>query len=158
MTKKETYQFKVGDRVASAVCDYYEDEYSGSKEVPLYYDPDGDDLSFGVVDDITAKGKVMVMWDEYYGSEPQQAEAVDPDKLLPEKVAEELYSKLEKEYNLIQKELKVKMKEVAKGIAEADKLARKTGRPLAQMDYDVIYSILYPAMDKAGWRTSSFGC
>lgn len=152
MTKK--HEYKIGDRVAKATARSYEDEYSEGKDVPIYYDPDGDGLRLGEVTDISAKGKITVKWDGAYG----RSEVLEAKDLMTEEAGKARYSELEAEFAVIEKQIAAKVKEVAKGIREADKLARKTGRPLSQMGYDIIYRDLYDAMDSAGWRTSSFGC
>lgn len=149
---KKAYQ--IGDRVAKATARSYEDEYSDGKDVPLYYDPDGDGLRLGEVTDVSTKGKITVKWDGAYG----RTEVLEAKDLMTEEAGKARYSELEAEFAVIEKQIAAKVKEVAKGIREANKLAKKTGRPLAQMGYDIIYRDLYSAMDDAGWRTSSFGC
>lgn len=151
---KKQHEFKIGDRVAKATATYYEDEYSDGKEVPIYYDPDGDGLILGEVTDVSTKGKITVKFD---GS-LRGTEVLEAKDLMTEKDGKARYSELETEFAVIEKQVAAKVKEVAKGIREANKLAKKTGRPLAQMSYEIIYRDLYSAMDDAGWRTSSFGC
>jgi hypothetical protein len=149
MNKK--HQFNIGDRVGLATTEEYDQRTGKEKEVPLRYDPDGDGLCVGEVTDVSVKGKITVKWD--HGS----TYVVEASELLPEEELKNKWSELEAEFNEVEAQVKVKVKEIAKGIREANKLAKKTGRNLADM-YDVVYGDLYRAMDEAGWRTSSFGC
>ncbi len=152
MTKKQEY--KIGDRVAKATSQYYENEYSSAETVPLYYNPDGDGLRLGEVTDISAKGKITVKWDGSYG----RTETLEAEDLMTEEAGKARYSELEAEFSVIEKQVAAKVKEIAQGIREANALSKKVGKPLAQMGYEIIYRDLYKAMDDAGWNTSSFGC
>lgn len=148
---KNKNQFNIGDRVGLAVSEDYDVRTGREKEVPLKYDPDGDGLCLGEVTDVSAKGKITVQWDHgasYTGV---------ASEFLPEDEIKAKWSKLEAEFKEVESQVKIKVKEIAKGILEANKLAKKTGRNLADM-YDVVYGDLYKAMDEAGWRTSFFGC
>jgi len=148
-----THEWKIGDRVAKATSEYYEDEYSGKQIVPLRYDPDNG-LYLGEITDISAKGKITVKWDGRY----RDTEVLEAKDLITEAEGKARYSELEAEFHEIERQVAEKVGQVAQGIREANELARKTGRPLAQMSYNIIYRTLYDAMDDAGWRTSSFGC
>ncbi len=152
MTKKQEY--KIGDRVAKATARFYENEYAEAKVVPLYYDPDGDGLRLGEVTDISAKGKITVKWDGTYG----RSETLESKDLMTEEAGKARYSELEAEFAVIEKQVAAKVKEIARGIREANALSKKVGKPLARMGYEIIYRDLYKAMDDAGWNTSSFGC
>ena len=144
-------KFKIGDRVARATSIAYDDNDT-SRVVPLRYDIDNG-LLVGSITDIAAN-KITVQWDNSWS---HKSEVVSAKDLITEAEGLEKYSELEAEFLETQKELKVKVKEIAKGIHEANKIAKKTGHNLADM-FDLVYSDLYPAMDAAGWRTSSFGC
>ena len=155
--KKKTYTFKVGDRVGEFTSEYQEDDYGDSETVPLMFNPDAPP-EFGVVTSVTSDGKITIKWDyEYRNQHSLYMAPKDPADFAPEDVVRARLSVLEEEFYDVEKQVKAKMKEVAKGIREANKLAKKTGRPLSQM-YDVFRDTLYRAMDAAGWRTSSFGC
>lgn len=146
-------KFKIGDRVAKATSEYYPDEYSDKEIVPLRYDPDNE-MYVGEVVDISAKGKITVKWDGRY----RDTEVLEAKDLITEEEGKTRWNQLESEFHAIEAQVAEKIKVVAQGIREANELAKKTGRPLADMGYDIIYHTLYDAMDEAGWRTSSFGC
>jgi hypothetical protein len=156
MTKK-VFTFKEGDRVGEFTSQYQDNDYDDSHTGPLRYDEDNDP-EYGQVTDVLSSGKVLVSWDNDYRKQyPRYTGPQDPAGLAPEEVVKAQYSKLEVEFKEVEKEIKAKLKEASTSIREANKLAKKVGRPLAQM-YNMFYGTLYKAMDDAGWRTSSFGC
>lgn len=146
--------FMVGDRVGLNLAEEQHDKYDGSdpKLVKYYHRQYGDDPDYGTITSINGT-KAQVDWDDYcfLGSKP-----VDIKHLLHEDEMKKYAAQLEEEFDGVAKELHSKMKEAAKIIKEADKIARKHGNKLAYV-YDAI-DPLYEAMNKAGWRTSSFGC
>lgn len=98
-----------------------------------------------------SEGKVFVLWEESEADwDPDEEMEVDI-KLL---TLQSALPQIELEYKELMAELSAKMKTASALIIEAAKLASKHGYVLADTaGYD-----LYPAMNKAGWRTSSFGC
>lgn len=149
---KEVTTFKVGDRVSEATSQSY-DDYE-SIRVPLRWDPDSDP-NVGVVQAILPDGRVFVKWDSEWAN--RNSRPVEASELMLEADAVALLAQLEVEFNVAEAEIKIKIKEVAKGIREANALAEKTGRTLSDM-HGLVRGELYGAMDDAGWRTSSFGC
>lgn len=149
---KNKHVFAAGDRVGLMISEVY-DEYCGTtKVIKLRYDEEGP--NYGTVTDVLSSGQVLVKWDIEWMN--QHNKPVDPKTLSPEADVQKEYSRLEQEFDELEKEIKVKLKEAGQIIREANKLAKKTGRDLAEM-YEAVYT-LYGAMDDAGWRTSSFGC
>jgi hypothetical protein len=67
------------------------------------------------------------------------------------------FSELEKEYEAVAKQIKVKLVEAGKLIKEANKMAKKAGADSLADMYDAI-DPLESAMDACGWRTSSWNC
>ena len=131
-------------------------EYGKAKMIKFnhYNDEEygGDYTMNGVIVDKEADtGKVFVKWEESEADLDWEEDQLTDIKLL---TLDSDRSKIEQEYQDLQKILKVKMKEASDIIREAGKLANKHGYSLADTaGYD-----LYSAMDSAGWRTSSFGC
>lgn len=167
-------KFKVGDRVGLNLSLHYESEWDDPTVIPFRYS-DEFAASFGKVlsvTDTTAK----VEWEEWPDvldhldddDDDSESETIDTKKgriyrstirlshLLPAAELAAKESKLEVEFKKTSKEIRSKLKEAAKIIGEAQKLAKKQGHNLSDM-YDA-YGPLYNAMDNAGWRTSSFGC
>lgn len=154
MTKKKK-TFKVGDRIGRVFTeekDWYGSPTSRVEKIVYNEDVDPD---YGLITDILSNGKVMVKWDNEYLNKEEQ-KAVDPEHLDLEENVQKLYSKLEVEFNMVEKQVKEKLREASKLILDAQKLAKKTGHKVAEM-YDAV-SPLENAMDAAGWRTSSWNC
>jgi hypothetical protein len=151
MKKKD---FAVGDRVAHAVSETY-DEYEETHYTKYRYDPDAE-ANYGVITSIlTTEKQATVKWDnEWYNR--YNDEPVNLAELMHEEAFKKLEAKLEEEFNEVEKEVEAKMKDAAKLIKEANKLAKKTGRNLESM-YEAV-SPLVSAMDASGWRSSSWGC
>lgn len=63
--------------------------------------------------------------------------------------------KLEEEFSEVELKIKEKMVKAGKLISEAAKLAESVGQELPEMG---VTGALQSAMDRAGWRTSSWGC
>lgn len=149
--------FAVGDRVGANVHVAGANEWDdGELKTGLrweeYVEP-----AFGKVIGILPDGKVQVEWDE--DAEGIIVDYLDGDmltakQLLPEADVKSELSRLEKEFNEVQKQVNAKCNEASKLLKEANKLAQKTGRSLNDMDHGNLYS----TMDACGWRTSSFGC
>lgn len=147
-------KFAVGDRVGHAVYDV-EDRYGESKVVKgIRVSEYGEAPDYGTVTDILSSGKVVVKWDSEWKN--RRAAFTDPSELMLESDIKTEYSRLDKEFDEVKKQVKAKMKEAGKIIADAHKLAQTTGNNLQEL-YDAIQP-LEDAMDKAGWHTSSWGC
>jgi len=117
-------------------------------------------------------GKVKVLWDDDQYNDHSQvfskttgklqssvsvAVEIPAKMLLPETEMKAKFSELEKEYDAVAKQIRVKLTEAGKLIKEAHKMAKKSGaESLADM-YDAI-DPLESAMDACGWRTSSWSC
>ena len=152
MPKGKKLKFNVGDRVGDIE---YEDYNTGDLKYGLRYE-EYDDREFGVITDVLSNGKVSVKWDsDYLNSNENYNKPLDPKQLMLESEIKTKLPILEKEYNDVCKQISVKMKEAGKLLREANKMAKKTGNELANMD---AIDPLYSAMDACGWRTSSFGC
>ena len=151
MVKKKV--LAVGDRVGVATSEYYDSYGDNATTGKLRYDPDNSP-DYGEIVSILADDKVMVKWDSDWMNEHNKP--VDVSTLLPEADIKTLLTKLEQEFNDVEKQIKEKLKEASKAVKEAQKLAKKTGRDLADM-YDAVYP-LRNAMDSAGWHSSSWGC
>jgi hypothetical protein len=155
--------FNVGDRVATFLT---ETEDFTTKPPPP--NTDYSEPECGEVVEVLTNGQLRVNFDSKYLNErtysPKNGQPVDytpalvdAKLLFSETEAKEKCSILEKEYKVVSKQVQEKMKEAAKIIRDAQKLAKKElGTNLADM-YDA-YDALYSAMDASGWRTSSFGC
>lgn len=149
---EEKKNFNVGDRVGMKIK--YTTEWGDP--IQFRYDPDQSNVQFGTISDVTAAGKVIVTWDDSYYNKRNGAKLFEASSLEEEPSLQTEYSKLETEFNNVEADILKKVNEAAKALNEANKLAEKTGRSL----YDM-YSArdaLYPALDNAGWSTSSFGC
>lgn len=146
--------FAVGDRVAHAVSETY-DEYEETQYTKYRYDPEAE-ANYGVITSLLPDGvQATVKWDnEWY--DRYHDEPVKLAELMHEEAFKKLEAKLEEQFNEVEKEIAAKMKDAAKIIKEANKLAKKTGRNLESM-YDAV-SPLVSAMDASGWRSSSWGC
>lgn len=153
MTKKVT-EFKVGDRVGFP---QYEDEDTGELTYGLRYEEYGDNI-YGVITDVVSGGKLLVHWDdEDLNNEEPYSGKLSANQLMLESEMKVKLSALEVEFKDVNKQIAQKMKDAAKLLREANKLAKKQGYELANM-YDAI-DPLYSAMEACGWRTSSsFGC
>jgi len=143
-------KFKIGDRVG-AQNQYNEDTGDNVWTKIIRYDEYQDDTLFGEITDITSKGKAIVQWDNI--SEP---ETMDPKVLTLEAKAKADLDRLEKEFKAVEKEVKAKMKDAGALLKEANTLSQTVGLQLENM-WDACEPLL-DAMDKCGWRTSSFGC
>lgn len=135
---KQVTSFAIGDRVAEII----ETTSEGPQE-PCY----------GVVSDITAKGKVMVHWDSDWRNRDNHF--VDVSSLMPESEAKEEFNRLEQEFDQLADELQDKINAASQLINQAADMAKKQGYTLSEMGLN---RSLYSAMDQAGWNTSSFGC
>lgn len=154
--KKKNHVYKVGDRVGLAVSEY-DDEYNydGPTVGKLRYNED-EGPEYGVVTRVVSSGRVFVKWDNEWYNKYHEDEEQETNKLLPEAVHKKEYARLKADYNKLGTEIKAKMKEAAKLVREAGKLASKTNHELSEM-YDEV-SPLINAMDASGWRSSSWGC
>jgi hypothetical protein len=154
--KKVSKDFKVGDRVAR-----FEQQYNDNDEpIKPRFDAENYPI-FGVITGVifnSAPAQVVVKWDP---PEWDRKRVMDP-KIVPAKDLQleaplkASWSKMEAEFELLEKQVADKLKEAGKLLREANKIAKKSGRDLAEM-YNAI-DPLYSAMDACGWRTSSFSC
>jgi hypothetical protein len=128
------------------------DEYGDGEHLgPYVYDEYGDTDLVGVIRSKPARpGYVWVKWIEGDAA-GEDDEEVDL-KLL---VLESQRSQIEADFKRVSKEVKEKMKEAAKIVNEAGKMARSVHSTLANMgaSYELV-----SAMDNNGWRSSSWGC
>ncbi len=158
---------KVGQRVGCGV------DESGDLTAKLRYDGEySDGPVFGKVVEILTNGKVKVQFDDQYMNETEvlydqktgkeksrvtKPATVDAKWLAPEADVKAKFSDLEKEYEVVAKQVRAKLAEAGKLIKEAHKMAKKAGADsLAEM-YDAT-DPLESAMDACGWRTSSWNC
>jgi hypothetical protein len=88
-----------------------------------------------------------------YGDPPDDCK-VKSKLLVAENDEPVLQKTLEKEFRATEKLIADKIKEASASILEANKLSNKIGYSLSEIDHHGLYS----AMDKAGWKTSSFDC
>ena len=156
-------KLEVGQRVGT-----FFDKNSCFSAKPRYDSTYGEDPVFGKITEVLTGGKVRVQFDREYLNEAvhdtktgklisRQPALVEAKLFLPEEEVKAKFSILEKEYDLVAKQVRDKLKIAAQAIREAQKLAKKElGTNLSEMY--VAYDPLYNAMDAAGWRTSSFGC
>lgn len=131
----------------------YGDEY---EVVRFRLDDYDDNTLVGVVRSKEASpGKVFVKWIEGEQTDDENSDGEEVDIKVLSLFSER--GNLEKEFKVVQKQVKEKVKAAAALVKEAGKLAEKGGLPpLADM-YDVS-SPLVSAMDNNGWRSSSWGC
>lgn len=142
MAKKK--KFVIGDRIGQVE--------SLDENGKLRYHPD-DEACFGTITDVLANGQVMVKWDDSWMSSNYP---VDTSELHGEDALKEKLSALEVAFKKVQDEVKNKMKDAAKAILDAQKVARAAGFDLNELE-DAI-APLEGAMDKCGWQTSSWYC
>lgn len=135
--------FEVGQRVVLVAA-------SNLKEWNEYED----DTTRGVVKSVNKEGLITVKWDNSWRT-PNPSEHT-ANRLISEAEANEIRSKLEAEYEVWAGPIREKMKLAAKCLAEADELATKQKKDLAEMHE--LTGPLIKAMDDIGWRTSSLSC
>lgn len=129
------------------------EEYS-EEIVKYFYDEYDDNTLAGTILDKPAEaGKVWISWDESNNySEDEEAEVYINILTL-----ESDRSKIEQEFKNFSKGIKAKIKEAAKLVLEANKMAKEAhASSLADM-YDAVAPLI-SAMDNSGWRSSSWGC
>lgn len=130
------------------------EEYSNEDVVKYYYDEyDDNTLVATILDRPAEAGKVWITWEENNTySEGEEAE-VNINILTLESDR----SKIEQEFKNFSKGIKAKIKEAAKLVLEANKMAKEAhASSLADM-YDAVAPLIN-AMDNSGWRSSSWGC
>jgi hypothetical protein len=159
--------FLEGERVGCAI------DETGECTAKVKYDGEyTDEPIYGKVTDILPGGKVKVLWDDDNYNDHSQVFSKTTGKLqssltvpreipakflLPEAEMKAKFSSLEKEYEAVAKQIKVKLVEAGKLIKEANKMAKKAGADSLADMYDAI-DPLESAMDSCGWRTSSWNC
>jgi hypothetical protein len=130
----------------------------GEQLVPFIFNEYGDSVLVGVIRSKKASpGKVWVKWidGDHDEDEEEDEEVEEVDlKILS---LESDRAQLEKEFKLVSKQVKEKMKEAAKLVNEAGKLARQANAGDLESMYDASYPLIN-AMDRNGWRSSSWGC
>lgn len=141
-----------GTKVMASIDNH---EYGDHKIIAFVFDGDEYDGAYtltGVVLDKPAKeGHVFVSWDENYYD--YTVEEVDI-KLLS---LESDLSNMEAEFKSYQTQIKAKIKEAVALIDEAGKLADKAHARSLESLYDITRPLIN-AMDRNGWRSSSWGC
>lgn len=144
--------------VATIDCDEWSDK---AALVKYHYTEYGDDDVEGIVLDKPSSSPdyVFVDWGDHGWSDHGWSDDLlgnDVEVSIKLLTLKSDLPKLESEFKALQKEVRVKCKDAAKLIAEANKMAKKGGqRDLYELDGQ---GILYDAMDKAGWQMSSIGC
>lgn len=163
-------KLEVGQRVGVFFDSNDEEKFTTKPRVTNEY---GSGPAFGKVMEVLGNGKVKVLFDKDHAylnestpayspktgkrvSETKGPLTMDAKYLLPEDEAKAKLSSLETDFKNVEKQVKVKLKEAADSIREANKLAKEIGTNL--FDMGAGYGSLYSAMDAAGWHTSSFGC
>lgn len=107
-----------------------------------------------VVDPLSGKEKTLVKWDRnYFSNQPQE---VYTDVLILESEGMEKHSKLQEEFEDLERQCRKKLEFAVEAIAEADRLASAKGYALSSMHEAV--GPLVDAMGSAGWSTSSWSC
>jgi hypothetical protein len=140
-------KFKVGDvAVWKKVYDYHREEF-----VPFKYNED-EDVSLSCVIDAFKEDQAYVTWDDDYKKPPAK---VPVDELWTKEEFKEVEASLEKQFNLVQEEIKKHLKTASESIYEAQKIAETLNLDLSDMG---VGRNLFGALNNAGWRTSSFGC
>lgn len=159
--------FEEGQRVGCAI-----DEV-GEFAADVRYDGEYcDGPVYGKVTDILPGGKVKVLWDDDSYNDHSEVFSKTTGKLqssvsvpseiaakflLPEAEMKAKFSQLEKEYEVVAKQIRAKLVEAGKLIKEANKMAKKAGADSLADMYDAT-DPLESAMDACGWRTSSWSC
>ena len=141
---------KPGTKVLAS---YDNDEYSDEELIPYVYDSYGESTMVGVIRSQPASaGKVWVKW-----IEGNLADDEDQEVSLDILTLESARPGMEEEFKAAAAQVKEKMEEAAKLVNEAGKLAVKAhAKSLADM-YGAV-TPLVNAMDKNGWRSSSWNC
>jgi hypothetical protein len=154
--KKAKKDFVIGDRVGRI------EKYNNDGDnIKARFDMDCPP-KFGAVSAIVSPLNVVVQWDppSWAPGRIVKPEIVVSADLQTEASLKSSWSKMEAEmeaeFEVIERQVVAKLKEAGKLLREANKIAKKSGRNLAEM-YDAI-GPLYSAMDACGWNTSSFGC
>ncbi len=165
--------FKVGDRVGLNVS-LDEDDYDIEK-VEYKYSSD-DDPCYGEIlslhNNEFGGEYANVKWDTDEGLNfAEQVEELDDladdendgsfttcklSDLLPEQELRDLHESLSEGFDKLIEDIEAKMQSAAALIREAQELAATKNETVA--DLVSAYSSIFPAMDEAGWNTSSFGC
>jgi hypothetical protein len=136
-------KFEVGQRVV-LVSD------SNLKEWNVYVD----DTTRGVIETINSVNNYSIKWDsKWHTPNPSNHNA---SELITETEANEIRSQLEKEYEIWAGPIRNKMEQAAKCLEEAEELASKQNKNLAEM-HELTYPIV-KSMDQIGWITSSLSC
>lgn len=135
-------KFKIGDRIGQIPAKKHNSENTSI---------------LGTVTDVTMAGKYLIKWDDtWYNTTNSGTKLWEESALMPSAEVIEITSKLEEEFNALEAEVKLKVKEASKIIKEASDLAKTKGYELVDL-YNAT-GPLYNAMDDAGWQTSSFNC
>jgi hypothetical protein len=104
----------------------------------------------------TAGEVVIVEWDNGQIQKVTLRSLLTTEEAMAKEVElEAAAQKLEEEFSDVEKKIKEKLAKAGKLISEAAKLAESVGQELPEMG---VTGVLESAMDRAGWRTSSWGC
>lgn len=165
---KKQLQFEVGQKVCSIARWDYADFTNDLSLVVR----DLADLVYGKIIKMLPKNKYSVLWDDnhindhVYNYDPKTGEIVS-ETAKPTIIGGKFLfdiadmkskkAKIDKEFKMIEKQVKAKLIEAAKIIKDANKIAKSSGMDnLAEM-YNVIVP-LWNALDASGWNSSSIDC
>ena len=110
------------------------------------------DLEIGKVVSVS-KNKALVKWKSSY-KYPNPQEILESE-LMFYSDANKKWTELEKEFAIVEQQLKVKVAMATALLDEASQIAKANGYVLSQLD--VGYTVI-DAINSAGWRTSSLNC
>jgi hypothetical protein len=133
-------KFKVGDRVG-----WPDDEM-------VFNEDDGP--SYGTIVEIV-EGNLKVKWDDSSVQQYHGKKLFNQNALWTEAKLKKEWSRLEKEFTVLEVKLSKKIDQAAELLLEANKIALEGGREL--IDMEATYSLLN-AMREVGWRTSALNC
>lgn len=139
MTKTK---FKVGDRVSAL----YDDGGEGDFVEPKYIEYDAD-FKEGTIESFSSGNTAAnVKWDhDVLYDTSSRTTVIKVDLLIEPSKVKALESQLEKEFKAAERRVLTKVKEAAKSLKEANKLAGKIGNTLEEM-YNA-HAPLFDAMD-----------
>lgn len=150
-------EFKVGDKVGLNVSFKHGSGWDRKPIKTIFtLGPNEFEPAYGEIKSINGQ-KADVDWGESYSEALDHIDddCVDLKDLLPAEEMKAKCSQLERDFEQLKKDIKVKLQEAASAIRAAQKMAASQNQKVVDMDEAYL---LYPAMDEAGWRTSSFGC
>lgn len=107
----------------------------------------------GEVLSVDAEDNLTVKWDDdcYRKNTVHKS-----SELILEKEANIILSKLEEEFEVWANPIRIKIKEAAKSLEEANELAILNKKELVKL-HSIVSPLIY-ALNNIGWETSSFSC